>query len=182
MDRLANIILLLALSMGMAGGEGWYDNSVLGTGASPYFSDLRTHFTDPFFSPYISPEEERALESQYYPYFGEEFFDWGTNHYRQSQDAIRIERQRFESPYYPYFGEKFLTWGEGYTGFPFEGSLFTRPQPVMPTIGPLTSEMRFNLEMFQSWDRFQKNWTRTQEFLRGSSSLRVFRQGSWVTP
>jgi len=176
------IMLLVSLSQGMSAAEDWYGTAVLEPVAGLYASDFNIHFTDPFFSPYISAEEQRAVESLYYPFFGEEFFAWGTNHYQQSEEAIRIQRQRFESPYYPYFGEKFLSWGEGYTGFPYSGTLFPKSQVFIPTMGPLTSEMRFNLEMLQPWDGFQKNWTKTQEFMRNSSSMRIYRQGSWTIP
>ena len=70
--------------------------------------------TDPLFYLWTSDAERTSYESQYYPYFGEDFFRDSPDPYEHSQEAIAAQRQRFESPFYPYFGDSFLGWAEKY--------------------------------------------------------------------
>jgi hypothetical protein len=79
-----------------------------------YDHDAGSYFTDPLFYPWTSQAEKDLYESQYYPYFGEDFFRTDANPNYYSQEGIATQRQIFESPFAPYFGEKFLSWGENY--------------------------------------------------------------------
>jgi hypothetical protein len=81
---------------------------------TPSDNTVSSYFTDPFFYPWNSQAERASYESQYYPYFGEDFFRTDTNSYQHSQEAIAAQRQSFESSFAPYFGDTFLSWGENY--------------------------------------------------------------------
>jgi hypothetical protein len=101
---------------------------------SPYpdYLGIGSYFTDSLFYPGNSQAERISYESQYYPYFGKDFFSDNTNTYEHSQKGIVSQRKRFESPFYPYFGERFLSWGESY---PAESIAYPAPTYPVPTIG-----------------------------------------------
>lgn len=112
---------------------------------------------------------------QYYPYFGEDFFNSGYNPYESSPEAIEARRTRFEAPFLPYFGDLFLSQGEPYR-FAYPGpwvdySLYPYGYYDYPSGNrPVTG-----------WPAFQKNWTSTINFARSSSSFKVFSGGAWTT-
>lgn len=108
MSKLVPIVILFLIGgTAIVLGQEWLSYT-------PYDDTVDSHFTDPFFLPWDSQAERASYESQYYPYFGEDFFGTDTNPDRHSQKAIAEQRQIFESPFTPYFGNAFLSWGENY--------------------------------------------------------------------
>lgn len=101
------VILFLIGGTAIVEGQEWLAPQSYDNAASSYF-------TDPFFYPLNSQAEGALYESQYYPYFGEDFFRTDTNPYQHSQESIAAQRQSFEGPFTPYFGNAFLSWGENY--------------------------------------------------------------------
>ena len=108
MSRLVPImILLLIAGTTVVEGQEWLS-------PQPHDNSTGSYFTDPLFYPWNSQAERTSYESQYYPYFGEEFFRTDTNSNHYGQEAIVAQRQSFESPFTPYFGDRFFSWGENY--------------------------------------------------------------------
>ena len=108
MSKLVSIVILFLIGgTAIVQGQEWLTPTLYDNTASSYF-------TDPFFYPWNSQAERASYESQYYPYFGEDFFRTDINPHQYSQEAIAAQRQSFESPFTPYFGDTFLSWGENY--------------------------------------------------------------------
>lgn len=108
MSKLIPIVILFLIGgTAIVQGQEWLSPTPSDNTASSYFAD-------PFFYTWNSPVERASYESQYYPYFGENFFGSDTGPNAHSQETITAQRQIFESPYTPYFGDKFLGWGENY--------------------------------------------------------------------
>lgn len=99
------VVLFLIAGTGAIHGQDWIS-------PYPHDNEIGQYFTDPLFYPWTSEVEKMSYESQYFPYFGEDFFRDDMNPYEHGQDAIAAQRQRFESPFYPYFGDRFLGWAE----------------------------------------------------------------------
>ena len=92
MYEVASILILYLIGGTLAvGGQEWL---------SPwtYDNDAGSNFMDPLFYPWTSQAEKDLYESQYYPYFGEDFFRTDTNPNYYSQEEIASKRQIFESP------------------------------------------------------------------------------------
>jgi len=66
-----------------------------------------------------------------------------------------------------------------------EGNIFYYPGPfgVFP-YNPLPYYSDFRLSSLAGMQKvsFQKNWTETMNYVRASSSMRVYQNGLWVTP
>jgi len=84
--------------------------------------------------------------------------------------------------YYPYFGEQF-----------FRDSIYPSSsglrQPIqlgqnwsgMVPDNAFSSEFRNASLAAMDWPSFQKNWTKTMEYVRSSSTLRIYKDGQWIT-
>ena len=108
MSKLVSMVILFLIGgTAIVDGQEWLS-------PRPYDNTAGSYFTDPFFYPLNSQAAKASYESQYYPYFGEDFFRTDTNPYQHSQESIAAQRQSFESPFTPYFGNAFLSWGENY--------------------------------------------------------------------
>ncbi len=117
-----------------------------------------------------------TYRDQYYPYFGEDFFNSGYDPYEGSPLAINEERKRFEAPFLPYFGNLFLSKGEPYS---FADS---EPWAVYP-LYPYDDYYNFPSDNRPAlkWPAFHKNWTTTLNYAKANSSFRVLGDGYWRT-
>jgi hypothetical protein len=97
MYKLVSIVILFLIGgTAIVQGQEWltptqYDN----TGSS--------YFPDPFIYPWNSQAERASYESQYYPYFGEDFFRTDTNPHQHSQEAIAAQKTELRKPLYTLF-------------------------------------------------------------------------------
>ncbi len=122
---------------------------------------------------------DTSYRTQYYPYFGEDFFTSGYDTYKTSQEAIAAQRQVFEYPFLPYFGEGFLGYNEPYR--------FTYPGPM--GVFPMDYDGYYYYPYYypwsdrplMKWSTFRKNWTTTMNYARANSSFRVLSSGYWRT-
>ena len=91
------------------------------------------------------------------------------------------ERQSWEQTYYPYFGAEFFN---DYTQpYQFRPGIYTGPFGAYPyNQVPYDSEFRISSLAGMQWEPFQKNWTKTLNYTRTSSSLKVYQNGVWITP
>ena len=92
MSKVASIMILSLIGGTLAvEGQEWL---------SPwtYDNDAGSNFMDPLFYPWTSQAKKDLYESQYYPYFGEDFFRTDTNPNYYNQEGIATKRQIFESP------------------------------------------------------------------------------------
>lgn len=142
------LALLFVLLAGVVSGD-WL------TEGSADYSEIRSHFTDPIFTP-----GARDI-SQFYPYFGEEIFTSDT------------PAPRNAAYYYPYFGSQFFSPAPNTTG----QSLLYLPYPYTARQSEFRTQALANLQ----WTKYQKNWTETMEFGRNRSSFRVYQNGKWIT-
>jgi hypothetical protein len=83
--------------------------------------------------------------------------------------------------YYPYSGgEFFRDYAQPYQ---FRPGIYPGPYGVYPyNPEPYYSDFRLRSLMGLQWEPFQKNWSKTVDFAKTSSSMRVFQNGVWVTP
>jgi hypothetical protein len=96
-------------------------------------------------------------------------------------DPLGAQRQSWEEMYYPYFGADFFRdYAQPYQYIP---GIYTGPFGVYPfNQKPYDSGFRQNSLDAMQWEPFRKNWTETTNYLRTNSSLRIYRNGVWVTP
>jgi hypothetical protein len=91
MSKLVHIVILFLIGgIAIVQGEEWLSPQT-------YDNDIGSYFTDPLFYPWNSQAERTLYESQYYPYFGEDFFRTNINPNYYSQEGIATQRQIFES-------------------------------------------------------------------------------------
>jgi len=94
-------------------------------------------------------------------------------------DPTGSNRRSWEQEYYPYFGAEFFN---DYTQ-PFRPGIYTGPFGAFPyNQVPYDSEFRLSSLAGMQWEPFQKNWAKTLNHTRTSSSLKVYRNGVWITP
>jgi len=98
-----------------------------------------------------------------------------------SSNPTGAQRQNWEQTYYPYFGAQFF---QDYAQpYQFTPGTYAGPYGVYP-FNPLPyySDFRLSSLAGQQWEPFQKNWTETMNYLRTSSSMRVYQNGAWIAP
>ena len=96
-------------------------------------------------------------------------------------DPIGAQRQSWEEMYYPYFGADFFR--DSAQPYQYIPGIYTGPFGVYPfNQRPYDSGFRQNSLDAMQWEPFRKNWTETANYLRTSSSLKVYQNGIWVTP
>ena len=98
-----------------------------------------------------------------------------------NSNPMGAQRQNWEQTYYPYFGAEFF---QDYAQ-PYQFTPGTYPGPfgVYPfNPVPYYSDFRLNSLAGQQWEPFQKNWTETVNYLRTSSSMKVYQNGVWIAP
>ncbi len=96
-------------------------------------------------------------------------------------DPTGAQRQSWEQTYYPYFGAEFFN---DYTQpYQFRPGIYTGPFGAYPyNQVPYDSEFRISSLAGMQWEPFQKNWAKTQNYTRTSSSLKVYQNGVWIAP
>jgi len=96
-------------------------------------------------------------------------------------DPTGAQRQSWEQMYYPYFGAEFFRdYSQPYQFKPgiYPGIFGVYPyNPV-----PYYSDFRLSSLAGMQWEPFQKNWAETLNYVRASSSMRIYQNGVWVTP
>ena len=96
-------------------------------------------------------------------------------------DPTGAQRQSWEEMNYPYFGADFFRdYAQPYQYIP---GIYTGPFGVYPfNQKPYDSGFRQNSLDAMQWEPFQKNWTETLSYAKGSSSIKVYQNGAWITP
>ncbi len=59
-------------------------------------------------------------------------------------------------------------------------SNYSYPAYMYPTT-PFQSEFRDRSLAAMQWEQFNKNWSSTMDYVQNRSSLRIYRDGGWVT-
>ena len=149
-----NLILVLS-SLILASGQAGAD--YLNPGSGPDYSAWRSYFSDPIF--FSGGAASRVDYSQYYPYFGSGIFKEPASLGGSSKTpsvlgkvAKRIAEQRANA------------------------SL------AMANQSPSALSPRYSRMIDPTTLESSKNWTRTMEYARERSSMRVFEGGTWTEP
>ena len=98
-----------------------------------------------------------------------------------SSNPMGAQRLSWEQTYYPYFGAEFFQ--DFAQPYQFTPGTYPGPFGVYPfNPVPYYSDFRLSSLAGQQWEPFQKNWTETVNYLRTSSSMRVYQNGVWIAP
>ena len=149
-----NLILIVSI-ITLATGQAGAD--YLNPGSGPNYSEWRSYFSDPIFFSGGAPS--RMDRSQYYPYFGSEIFREPASLGVSAKSPVvlgMVARAMAEER---------------------ENESLSAANDTTSAVGPRYSRM-IDPETLPS----SKNWTRTMEFARERSSIRVLEGGNWTEP
>jgi len=84
-----------------------------------------------------------------------------------------------QQAYYPYFGEEFFR--DYAQPYQFRPGIYPGPYGVFPfNPEPYYSDFRLRSLAGLQWEPVQKNWTKTVDFAKARSSMRVYQNGVWT--
>ncbi len=149
------ISILVATALALAVGQAGAD--YLNPGTNPNYSEWRSYFSDPIF--FSGGTASRVDHSQYYPYFGSEIFKEPASLGGSSKAPSvlgKVSRKIAEER---------------------EKSSPSTGNESASALSPRYRRM-INPETLKS----SKNWTRTMEYARERSSMRIFEGGNWTEP
>lgn len=149
-----NLILVVS-GLILAAGQAGAD--YLNPGSGPNYSEWRSYFSDPIFFSGGAPS--RMDRSQYYPYFGSEIFREPASLGGSAKSPVLLGKvardlaQKREN-------ERLAMGNQSTTPF----------------------NPRYNRMIDPTTLPSSKNWTKTMEFARERSSIRIFEDGNWTEP
>ncbi len=149
----SNLILVVSGLILTAGLAG---ADYLNPGTNPNYSEWRSYFSDPIF--FSGGTASRVDHSQYYPYFGSEIFKEPASLGGSSKAPSvlgKVSRKIAEER-----EKQLLAMGN-----------------QLPIVSPRLSRM-IDPATLPS----KANWTRTMEYARERSSMRIFEGGNWTEP
>ncbi len=149
-----NLILVVS-GLILAAGQAGAD--YLNPGSGPNYSEWRSYFSDPIFFSGGAPS--RVDRSQYYPYFGSEIFRTPASLGGSTKSPVvlgKVARALAQER---------------------EKERLSAANDTTTAVGPRYSRMIDPKTLPSS-----KNWTKTMEFARERSSIRIFEGGNWTEP
>ncbi len=148
------IVSIITLAAGQAGAD------YLNPGSGPNYSEWRSYFSDPIF--FSGGAASRVDYSQYYPYFGSEIFRKPASLGGSAKKPVALGMVA-----------RALAEEEEEN----ESLSAANDTSTTSAVGPRYSRMIDPKTLPSS-----KNWTRTMEYARNLSSIRIFEGGNWTEP